>query len=92
LHVLFGGANLRRIFVGLPCQRGKRQSLRADERCKFNAAGRFEGKAVGPAKGSELVEKLRGAWQVSARHACRVLRFNRSTYNLSRANVLRWPV
>ena len=38
-------------------------------------------KALRPAKGRELVDDLRGVWQVSIRRACSVLNFERSTYH-----------
>ena len=38
-------------------------------------------KALRPARGRELVDYMRGVWQVSIRRACDVLRFRRSTYH-----------
>lgn len=46
-----------------------------------HAAGCYPSKALRPAKGRELVDDLRGVWQVSIRRACSVLMFGRSTYH-----------
>ena len=46
-----------------------------------HAAGCYPPKALRPAKGRELVDDLRGVWQVSIRRACSVLNFERSTYH-----------
>ena len=46
-----------------------------------NAAGRYPPKALRPAKGRELVDYMRGVWQVSIRRACGVLQLGRSTYH-----------
>ena len=46
-----------------------------------HVTGRHSPKALRPAKGRELVDDLRGVWQVSIRRACSVLNFERSTYH-----------
>ncbi len=46
-----------------------------------HAAGCYPSKALRPTKGRELVDYMRGTWQVSIRRACDVLQFRRSTYH-----------